>query len=83
MGDRELGLGVAAENPLAESALSALIGQLDRIIAVLLDGNDGDGLPGNSAQRPKIGAAPLQRSYPRMRVLGLEGRWRRCTEARS
>jgi hypothetical protein len=58
--DRELRLGVASENPLTESALSALIGQLDRIIAVRLDGNDGDGLPGNHASETQAGLEILK-----------------------
>jgi hypothetical protein len=47
--DRELRLGVAAEDPLAERTFGRLVREFDRIIAVRLHGNDGDVLPGNHA----------------------------------
>ena len=51
LGDRELLLGVATEDALAELALSGLVRQLDRIGPVRLHGDDRDVLPGNHASK--------------------------------
>ncbi len=68
LGDRQLGLGVAAEHPLAESALSGLVGQLDLIGAVPLNGDDGDGLPRNHPSETRAGLEILKLGHGRLRV---------------
>ena len=68
LGDRELLLGVAAENPLAEFALGGLVGQLDRIGPVRLHGDDGDVLPGNHASKTQAGLEILKLRHGRLRV---------------
>lgn len=55
VGDRELLLGVAAEDALAEIAPSGLVGELDRIGPVRLHGDDGDVLAGNDASETQAG----------------------------
>ena len=61
-------LGVAAEHPLAERALGGLVGQLDRIGAVRLHGDDGDVLPGNHASKTQAGLEILELRHGRLRV---------------
>ncbi len=53
--DRELLLGVAAEDALAEIALGSLVRELDRVGPVRLHGDDGNVLPGNHASETQAG----------------------------
>ena len=60
MGDRELLLGVAAEDALAEVAFGSLVGELDRIGPVRLHRDDGNVLPGNHASETQAGLEILE-----------------------
>lgn len=60
LNDVQRGLGIPAQDPLAETTLLGLVGELDGVGTVRLDGDDGDGLPGDHAREMQAGLEILE-----------------------